>query len=446
VQNPRLLAVNYSPAEDTAQGPVGDASVVVGATRYENTPDAADRLVLDPAASKRNSLVLPPAEPRAYAGTSVTTVTYEGPIRGISDAPFSLQSSEEAGLDDRGYASYGMLMGGINAGYCASGVEDELVVRQRAIELSESPDAFDAAALQSFGRQHADYVDITEPLLDSDDPYWRSSAGRSCGDAYLDDSDLSSHSICELFFGSAELPDRHRELRIVRAFSDRLIVEPRDFASSAERAAILDLADCCFPDGVDFRVRGSGHWVVRINGRFPHAIQTNPETLACERGCNPLTDNSNGRVFEISCDGDGCLDTPDGLAAIGPSSFEAEDEVLSQTPVCILDEHPAGGVQPGQSGSNCIYDSLTSRFAIYRGLAPSERDMQFGWTTGGGFSPLSVDLFRQADFNTTTMPEKLIYVPEINRLLIADGGTSGMFFMGLRATSGAPGLSSGVAF
>jgi hypothetical protein len=253
--------------------------------------------------------------------------------------------------------------------------------------------------------------------------------------------------LCELVFGTRDLPNTTREFRVQRAFNDRLIVEPRRFRNETERENILDLVECCFPQNAEFRVRASQHWVVRTNGRLPSDVGTNPETLACVRDCNPLVSGRNSRVFEISCDGeDDCRVDDDTTRVVGPSRFDEDDRSLGRSQVCILPGHPVGGVRPGTEGSECIFESHTSRFAIYRGLLPSERDMQFSFRTRGGFSPLSIDLLAINDGRTTTSPEKLLYVPSANHLWIADGGSTGLVTIGLRRDDGGPGFPGAVAF
>lgn len=441
--NPRLIGVDFSADGD------GHAVVFVGGTRYQNLPEVPDRLVLDPALSERNSAVLPYVEPRAYSGVVVNSVTFEGVVRGRGDAPYEVVSGSE--LEDGLDGDYGVLMGGLNAGFCSAGIEDQSVTRQRGQDLLS--DASEEL-LDEFGSHYGDYAQIVEVLLEEDDEYWDEQPGRSCGAEYLrEGQQLNGHDTCELFFGTADLPDRHRELRVVRAFDDRLIVEPRLYQSSRERQAVVDMVGCCFPGGVDFVVRSSQQWIRRQNGDFEHAIVTHHETLACQMDCSPLARHRAGRAFEVACDGQACADSAIGERVIGPSDFFPEEQgdsdtsaQLSEAMACVLGAHPEGGVQPTGPGSECIYDSLTARFVIYRGLSPSERDMQFSWTTVGGFTPLSVDLFGAARFLTTTKPETLEFVPEINRLVIADGGSTGLSYVGLRRRDGGPGLSAGVAF
>jgi hypothetical protein len=165
------------------------------------------------------------------------------------------------------------------------------------------------------------------------------------------------------------------------------------------------------------------------------------------RDCNPLVNGRNSRVFEISCDGDDdCRVDEETTRVVGPARFEEDDRSLGPSRVCILGAHPVGGVQPGGEGSACTFESSTARFAIYRGLLPSERDMQFSYRVLGGFLPLSIDLLGINRGRTTTSPEKLLYVPTANHLWIADGGSSGLLTIGLRRADGGPGFSGEAAF
>ncbi len=437
--NPRLLGVNFTPQ----QGQDGDARVFVGATEYSNDAKSLDRLRLDPSLAQRNSLVLPFVEPRAYSGTSINTVTFEGPVRGAATAQFEVVSAEELSSAASSDGPLGVFSGGLNAGFCTAGIEDLPAMRLRGQTLlSEAADS----TLDAFAVQHADYVEVTAELLDSDDRYWDSKPGSQCGAAYQSQAQrLGGHNACQLFFGTAELPDRHRELRIVRAYDDRLVVEPRVLGTTGERDATLDMVQCCFPGGVEFQVRASDQWVMHTNGRMPHPIEINPQTLACQRSCDPLISGRNGRIFEISCDGDACSQNAESEPSIGPSDFASTDGVEGEPSrralACVLQSHPEGGVQPGAEGAECIFEGLTARFAVYRGTNPSVRGMQFGWTAVGGFRAMAIDLYGVNRSHPTAMPEKLVYVPQVNRLVIADGDATGLFFVGLRRNDGGPGFS-----
>ncbi len=457
-RQPRLLGVES--ATDR-----GGAELWVGATLYQ-LGDISDPLLLDPAVAERNSVVLPFAEPRAYnIPNAFNTVTFEGPVRGLSDAPFSavdgaditvpqLPTGGTLVFNDR---QYGVFEGGLDGAYCASGIEDQWLMRDRGEQrFAADPglaggDEVSEERLDEFAKQYGDYVDVVSELLPSDNSYWKSDTGNGCGsDLVAENSGLSGREVCDLFFGSPELPDPHREYRIIRAFNDRLIVEPRRYGGQTERDAALELLECCFPQAVEFQVRASNHWVRRISGAFEHDVRANPETLACERSENPQLEGRTGRIFEVSCQGD-CEAEVSGSGlggrVLGPPSFASEDieaddaDVGLRQPasmVCVLPNHPSGGIDPRGQYAHCLQDSATARFAIYRGLEPSRRDMQFSWRTLGGFNALAVDLLAVVGSGSSTNPRRIEFLPQVGRLVVADGGLAGLEVVGLRSTDGRP--------
>jgi hypothetical protein len=229
----------------------------------------------------------------------------------------------------------------------------------------------------------------------------------------------------------------------VRAFNDELVAEPRllDGGTEAElaasRAARLEALACCFPTTAQFEVRASKQWLYFEGGAVPNAIRPDPDTLACERRrCDPLLAQRDGRVFEVACAPSedktkSCVDS-----GIG----QREDAVGIDTLPCVLPIDHTGPLLPGELPAGCYADALTARFAVYRGQESTARGMAYTWTTSGGFSPMVVNT---ANNKGTTSPRRMQYVPEVNRLVISDGGSRGITFMGLRLDDGSPGLSPG---
>jgi hypothetical protein len=70
--------------------------------------------------------------------------------------------------------------------------------------------------------------------------------------------------------------------------------------------------------------------------------------------------------------------------------------------------------------------------------------MQFNWSAIGGYSPFTIDLYA-AFSKAVTMPQRLSFVKPINRLLVAEGGSTGVSLLGFRNDYGAPGVSIGKA-
>jgi hypothetical protein len=214
----------------------------------------------------------------------------------------------------------------------------------------------------------------------------------------------------------------------VEAHSGRLVVEPRRAEHAAESSRLKALLDCCFPTQVSYNVRASGEWVVQGSATgFRHAITTDGTGRCVRDACSPRAAEAEGRVLEVSCAasaGSCPLDEED-FPAIGPA-VDGEDIG------CIVNDAVPSGLTSKSvqtlGGSGCIYRGLTARFVMYRGLAPSRRDMQWSWDVQGGFSRLSLST---ASGDPNAVPESMWYSPELDRLVVTDGATKGLFLMSL---------------
>lgn len=426
------------------------ASVRVGSSVYSTDGAATERLVLNPARAERNHVLLPESEPRAYlSGVNTASVVFEGLLGPQFSAAIELtdgatlleQLPERPGPSGvREGRSYAVIEGGHSAEFCGVGIEDEPTMGLRGMTSLFGPGAQWAeldddqrAAVEQFASTHADYVEMVQELLPRDDPYW-TGEGASCG-AEL--SDAAGRPLCERFFGTAEFPDPRREFRVLRAFNDQLVIEPRRASSEREREAGLELLQCCFPEAPGLVARAGRHWVYRDGSGFRHDVRANPATLACERieACDYFR-YRHGRVFEVSCDGDDC-------DSVGPSQLIDEDGEAwgYEAQICVIDGVPvsADALQPP-----CMVDALTGRFAIYRGDEPSQKGMAFNWQTSGGFEPLTVSLVVNARTQTSS-PRSIEFLPQLNQLIVTDGGSVGVVSVGLRTAEGGPGMVVRVA-
>jgi len=291
----------------------------------------------------------------------------------------------------------------------------------------------DPAALAIFARDHADYVQITAPLLDADEAYWqRGNPGAECGaDLFQGSGDaaqeLRGRPLCDQIFGPPQVSSAlegtavsYRDLRIVAASEDHLEVEPRQsvLSSALRRRLLMQFASCCFPEPTAFVIRAGNQWLVRGGASgSPHHVKTDPASGRCVNDCNPLTQRLGSRVFEISCSENCPIDPSDALrrpaaGLAGPNDF-----------VCVVDD-TTDGIDPNEPGSECVFQSLTTRFAIYRGQSPSRRDTTFRWLLSDGFSPFTLSL-TSADRLVST-PRALLSLPELGQLLVTDGTAPGL--------------------
>jgi hypothetical protein len=245
---------------------------------------------------------------------------------------------------------------------------------------------------------------------------------------------LSGRPLCEQFFLPAEVQSQNRDYRIVQASEDALVVEPRvgpdasgrpspgERLSDRRKQLLSGFAACCFPDLTAFQVRAGNQWVVRGAATgFSHAVTTDPTSQRCVADCSPMASFQRGRVFEISCN-ENCPPNAEGRPPIGL----ATDNDF----VCRVGS-VENGIDPGEPGSECVYQSLTTRFAIYRGQEESRRDMRFRWQFADGFSPLFIPL-TSADRVRST-PRSILPWPEGGQLILSDGSARGLTFLSTRS-------------
>jgi hypothetical protein len=394
---PKLLAVDFEDPE----GGTEPAMVYVGTTLFR-AGAGANPLVLDPAQAERPSVALMFTEPRAHPPEDELTLTYEGALVRKRATGFLQPEKSPPELFDP------------DANFCSRGVEDVALAAETGAEHGASdPDAF--------GRRHADFVQIVSELRGQDDPHWTNVG--SCGGQ----RGAAAALLCRNTFGSAEAPSAARELLVREAYQNRLVIEPRHARSEGEKAALLDLVDCCFrrAGAVEYEVRGGRQWVLmsRETG-FRHNVRSGGEKegFRCVRDRCPRRRFLKSRVFEISsqaCKPPGPDDPPPDCA-IGPR--------LPEDAACVLPS--TAPVTPGGPGSECIFQSLTHRFVVYRGAAPSERGMAFVWQTAGGFITLSANLAAQT---AAVSPQSLVFVPQIGQLAVVDGAAEGLVLVSLDA-------------
>lgn len=415
---PRLLAVPF--ASPDGLEPVADTDVFVGATRFSTAPDASDPLPVAPnstesdQAQSLHTVVLPPLQPRSYATDDTVRLVYEGSYAGDRNAGFLHATEGRAGVLEDATLSF-----------CAAGVYDVAAMTDYAQnELGLTEGTTNDLGIEEhpgvFGEWHADYVQITSDLLPEDDAWWKSHDRGEC---------------VQLFPGDAESMSPNRDFRVVRAFAGRLEIEPRlPLVSVAQAAA-------CFPTAIKYRLRTGRHWaLVQAATGFRHDIVASGTDSACVRSCDPRRKWAKGRVFEISSLNEagkcrGVEEAADPLALRVGCALKAgemlDDLELPEEAACVYDQTAVdadgnsllGAVQIGGPASECIFDGLNSRFAVYRGRAPSVRDSVFSWQTSGGFTPLVVNM---ANVSVVVSPQTLQFVSQLERMAVVDGASLGL--------------------
>jgi len=416
---PKLLAVPF--ADPSGPQP---PEVYVGTTLYQQGNSSAP-LRVDPndGDDDNSSIVLPLVEPRSYPASEHVDLVYEGRVMGDKPSGFLDDSTGTTLVTDQ------------TAFFCDNGVYDVDAMKDYAqTELGISDDT----AAEAFAEAHADYVQVTGDFPDIIDSYWSQNAANV------------TRGYCIAKFGEpvsngATDLQATRDLSIVNAFQDHLEVTPRvpldfdptDCDGSKPPPAdptmkpycppTIDDFTNCFPAGMQYTVRGSRQWVVGSSNPAPtHDIIADPaQSYKCVRDCDPRRQHFRSRVFEIgrsakcvgakNCDqiaAVGLADTID-----GPCSYDPTDQT-GRTHGVTLDV-PA---------SACIFENLTARFAVYRGLQPSVRDMKFTWDTTGGFYPLAAPL---SAVSTATLPQTVRYISEYQSIAVIDASSLGVSLLSL---------------
>ena len=344
-----------------------------------------------------NTLTLPLIEPRSYVANDNVTLTYEGRVLPLPDRTSGF-------LDQQADGSW--IIQDPDASFCSSGVEDSAAIGEEGTSLGIS-----SAGLAAWSTAHADYVQITGDFLADTDAYWQSGAGKQCANPAFSNS--TGRDSCVAEFGgidSLTALKPTRELTIVEAFTDHLVV-------TARNSTPVEDIKCCFPNGTAYTVRASHQWYLS-SATALHDIAVGPAdpTMAPDQrnrcvhtaACDARKKYFHSRAFEV-CDSSAA--TPAGTADADKCAPDAAN-------VGCMHDFSTGAVTPGAGdGSQCIFENLTARFAVYRGTAPSTRDMQFSWGTTGGFTPLAMALTTQS---TSVLPQSMAYLPEIGYMTVID--------------------------
>jgi len=403
-KRPLLLGVDFG-----GEGglPVTQAQVYVGTTL--RTRDSEDQpLDINPNTAEQTNLVLPFVEPRAYPESEVVTVSYEGDLDGLHTAG-QLDLTEDNTLR----------LWDVDARYCKLGTQD----LGATSELLEKDHGLTGQPLAELAARYADYVQVTSASPLEDDSYWQG-AGAACAGG-------QGFAGCDSLFGDATADDlrSERDLKILSAYDDHLLVLPKDLAGAANVSRRLDDLRCCFPSALSYRVRASEQWVVKgTSSGYRHpivAVRNEQGELACQVACDPVRGLRRGRVTELSSTA--CDDPRPEIAdfcGVGPRT--------GRDVICAYDAS-SGAVRPGSTAGNCIFDDGTRRFALYRGLEASQRGMAFLFDVGGGFLIDSVNL--SSVTRTNVLPVTLEAVPNFGAVGVVDAQDRGLLLIEVRSNS-----------
>ncbi|MBM4376585.1 MAG: hypothetical protein FJ095_15995 [Deltaproteobacteria bacterium] len=325
-------------------------------------PIASGSLAIDPStgllasteadAADAHVLAMNHDDPRAHILAQSWTVTYEGAIPGFTGHFASLVPTAN-GFEVRDPAS----------GFCGRGVQGASAVADELVALEGvTPEQ---ATLEA--RALADYVQVT-----SDTPV--------LGDKYWTEQAACSFAACQQAYGTSRNPLPTRDLRIMVAKDDILFVEPREGATSPD-------LKCCFPNVVEFQVRGGSQWIV-LGSKVGFLNRGAADgSGVCRSRCDSRLERLEGRVREVT------LDEP------------------------IRDDSPRAFRNP------------FFHFAIRSG-DKATREMRFEFATQGQFAPLQLALLGSSN-STDIQPAAATFLPTTGELVVSDGSLQGLAFVKL---------------
>jgi len=310
--------------------------------------------------------------------------------------------------------------------FCRSGIEDLRVGTARAkeqlAELATMSSSLTPA--MPMDRRTVDYVQVTDEILNSDEPYWR--ADNDCWDEHPNPADAGAvqreaerrFQFCGAAFGHFDgepLPNVLRDFPVLEAYDDHLVLgrfgyTPRENAplSTSNRVAVsadptnvsfLRQLRCCFHNQVHFNIRAGGTWVTTGSAvGFMHHIRKDDVTGACVASCKTNEALLNGRAPAVASPG--------------------RDPALA----------------PYRNSALAMRNPMFA-FVVYNGVAGGLdvlpiRDMQWRFSTRGGFSPLAISIASQT---VSVSPQSMRFVDSFQQMAVVDGAAQGLVLIDLNS-------------
>jgi hypothetical protein len=341
----------------------GAVQVVDNVTGFTSDEEGAD-----------HSLAMNFDDPHAHVTDQVWAIIFEGALPGFVNRFAELRigtGGDEEGLFDA------------TSRFCDAGVQSQAAVREL---LGDDASEDEVARL-------ADRVQIASEIPADSSAHWQVAA---CG-----------FEQCRATFGAREVPKLQRDLRVVEAYQDRLVLADSD---SIEPPVTDELIKCCFPGVVSFNVRAGNQWLVvgQASGLLHHMIP-DPETGACRPSCDPVKSLLNGRLRT----------SPGG------------DPVVDADPALV---HPLVGYVDDNGVRRFPFKNPMFRFAITECVDPDEcgearrpdRGVQFQFQSIGKFESRFISLTGDTG---EIAPQAITPVPASGRLAVTDGTLEGLLIV-----------------
>ncbi len=365
------------------------------------------------------------------------TVTYEGVLPSSNGILANISPSQP---DD--YRTLDFSVQGANL--CGLGIEDWNIGSARA---NGAIAAMKAAGLpisvpeRSLSTWTTDYVEITDDILASDDPYW--ALPQACWDipgTQLEDGGTSSSmsvatqrfNICQATFGSpGSNPDLspRRDAPIIAAYTDHLTVGRFGFPNgletttnrtvdpgSSNNPTLLKLMACCFHNQAAFKVRTGGEWVAvgqQGVGLLNH-VQADANNR-CVLSCDPKDSLLNARSFDVPWGTPTSDPMTNCTEPTSPPGIDRNNVLAMRNP--MFSYVTWSGCGTPMSGAHTL----------------TARDLTWKFSTAGGFSPLTISL--SGTTGVAVSPQSMLFISSLGQIAVVDGADQGLVLIDLNTVA-----------
>ncbi len=395
-------------------------------------------------------------------------VTYEGVLPNTPGEPIDLVTTDDyqtltlttgVTTPDAGAPADGLG----TPGFCALGIEDWSIGRQRAAAaqaLNANPGVAITVPPSSWT---SDYVEIADDLLPEWDPYWNTpykKDGQVINDCWGGtglENDSASDIAAQRYYACADrfganatdagvsglgtLADTYlsRDFPIIQAFDDHLVLgrfgwDPGTVAApnaedtttrvvvgvdgSQSTALFHKMARCCFHHQAAVKVRTGGEWVaVGTNGiGLLHHVVVGPGG-ACVLSCNSEDVLRNARTIDLSVpfvsqtDAQG-KPTACSIGALVSTAPDRNDPTALRNPMFSFYIQPPTGVL-----ATCEHHTLLNR------------DIQWQFAMQGGFSGMSVSISGGNAIGVS--PQSMRFIQPLGQMAVVDGAQQGLVLIDL---------------
>lgn len=333
------------------------------------------------------------------------TLSYEGKLPGFVGLSAVVKTEQEQATGTLG-AYDSLVLAQPEARFCARGVEDWSQGGERAGRITAELASTGVPAPAGLDRQIVDYVQLTEDLLDPNDPYWTNTSDPGACWGELPPG-AARYNACAATYGAASDQSPERDFPILEAYDDRVVVGRFIKAEDGTRrvvykdptnAVYLKLMRCCFHHQVKFAVRTAGVWSLVGNapggrpgvGFLSHMVAD--AAGRCVPSCDARQALLNGRAPAIPGTG----------ANIAP---DRNSPIALRTPMFSF--------------------WMLNGFAS--ATAPT-RDTTYTFRTRGQFTPLTVNV---AANTFQVNPQSMRFIETLGQIAVVDAASQGLVLIDL---------------